>query len=72
MSKDAKMLFISLGLFLLMCIIIIFNSQYECYKVEYQNLNGTHSRQECHSKKELNCWDQYSTETEAIKMCEGK
>jgi len=72
MSKDAKMLFISLALFFIACVIIIFNSQHDCGTIEYQDLSGTHSQYECHDKKPATCWDKYATEALAIQMCEGK
>jgi hypothetical protein len=72
MSKDAKMLFISLGLFFIACVVIIFNSQQDCRTIEYQDLNGTHSQYECHDKKPATCWDKYATEDLAIQMCEGE
>jgi len=72
MSKDAKMLFISLALFFIACVIIIFNSQQDCNTIEYQDLNGTHSTYECQDKKPATCWDKYATEALAIQMCEGK
>jgi hypothetical protein len=50
MSKDAKLLFISLGLFLLVCTIVIFNSKYECNEIKYQNLDGVHTKTICKEK----------------------
>jgi hypothetical protein len=71
-NKDAKMLFISLGLFFIACILLVFNSQRECTTIKYQDLQGTHSKYECHDKKPATCWDKYATEALAIQMCEGK
>lgn len=50
MSKDAKLLFISLGLFLLVCTVAIFNSKYECHEVRYQNLDGPQTKTICKEK----------------------
>jgi len=72
MSKDGKMLFITLFLFLVICVILIFNSEKDCSTIKYQDLHGTHSQYDCHDKKPATCWDKYATEELAIQMCEGK
>ena len=72
MSKDAKVMLITLGLFFAVCVILIFNSQQECSVIEYQDLKGTHSQYECHQKPPANCWSKYKTEDDAILACEGE
>ena len=64
MSKEAKMLFISLGLFFIACVIMIFNSQQDCRTIEYQDLNGTHSQYECHDKKPATRWEKHRNKGE--------
>jgi hypothetical protein len=50
MSDELKLLLISMGLFMLVLSVLIFNSKYECHEVRYQNLTGTHSKQVCKEK----------------------
>lgn len=50
MSKDAKLLFISLGIFAVTILIIIMNSKFYCYDVEYQNLDGVHTKRVCEQR----------------------
>lgn len=47
MNKDLKMLLISLGLLFVTVLIIYLTTNYSCYTVRYQNLEGTHSKQVC-------------------------
>lgn len=72
MSKEAKMLFISLLLMVVGVILLYLNQNYECSVVEYQDTYGTHSQTECHKKPPANCWSNYKTEDDAITACEGE
>jgi len=72
MSKELKMLLISIFLLIGTVVITYLTQNYQCDKVEYQDLNGTHTKTECHKKKAETCWDKYATEQLAIQQCEGK
>jgi hypothetical protein len=70
MSKELKMLIVSLLGLILGIIFMYWQQNYECSTIEYQDLQGTHSQYECHKKLPANCWNQYHTEDAAIKACE--
>jgi hypothetical protein len=70
MSKEAKLLFISLGLFILAIVYMYVSSNYKCNTIEYQNLTGMHQETVCQWNKKPTCWDKYSTEQQAILNCE--
>lgn len=72
MSKEAKLLFISLLLMVLGVGLLYWTQNYECTTVEYQDLQGTHSKTDCHVKPPVTCWSKYQTEELAIQMCEGE
>ena len=70
MSKEAKLLFISLLLLVLGVAYMYVSQHYTCFTFEYQNLSGTHSKTVCEWNKPSTCWDMYSTEQQAIQHCE--
>jgi hypothetical protein len=72
MSKEAKLLFVSLFLLVFAVVLIYLDQHYECGVVEYQDLKGIHSKTECHEKPPANCWSKYKTENDAITACEGE
>lgn len=71
MSKEAKMLFISLGLMVVGIFLLFVNHNYNCHQLEYQTLEGTRYKMVCEEKPDPNCWNNYKTEDEAIQACEG-
>jgi len=72
MSKELKLLIISLTLMLVGIGLLYWTQNYTCSIVEYQDLHGTHSINECTKNKPKTCWDKYPTEELAIENCEGK
>lgn len=73
MSSELKMVLITFIAITVGILAFIWgNNLPECHEVKYQDLSGTHSKTECHTKDYINCWDNYTTEHEAIKACEGK
>lgn len=50
MSKEAKLLLVSLGMFALALFLIIMNTKFYCYDVEYQNLEGVHTKRVCEQR----------------------
>jgi hypothetical protein len=71
MSKEAKMLIVSMILMVAGIALLYFTQNYSCTTIEYQNLSGTHSITECSKNKPKTCWDNYATEELAIQQCEG-
>lgn len=50
MSKELKMLIISLGLLFFAVTYIYVSAHYRCETIKYQDLSGTHSEQVCEWK----------------------
>jgi hypothetical protein len=71
MSKELKLLIASLVLIVLGIGYMYWTQNYTCTIVEYQDLQGTHSTNECTKNKPKTCWDNYATEDLAIQQCEG-
>lgn len=73
MSKELKLLLISLLCLVLGIGYMYWQQNYTCSTVEYQDMKGTHSINECtNNKTTKTCWDKYTTEVDAILNCEGK
>jgi len=72
MSKELKLLLVSLLLIVLGIGYMYWQQNYTCSTYEYQDLTGTHSVSECTKNKPKTCWDNYSTEAQAIINCEGE
>jgi hypothetical protein len=72
MSKELKLLLISLLCLVLTVGFIYWQQNYTCSTIEYQDLQGTHSMSECTKNKPKTCWDNYPTEQQAILNCEGE
>jgi hypothetical protein len=72
MSKELKLLIISLICLTLGIVYLYWNQNYTCSTIEYQDLQGTHSISECTKNEPQTCWDKHPTEVDAILNCEGK
>jgi len=72
MSKELKLLIISLLFIVLSVGYLYWHKNYTCSTIEYQDLQGTHSISECNKNKPKTCWDNYPTEQQAILNCEGE
>ena len=72
MNKDLKLLLISLLCLGLVVAYLYWQENYTCTTSQYQDLQGTHTVSKCTKDTPKNCWDNYSTEHEAILNCENK